>query len=258
MTPLDYPESAAGRFDLDPAVCSEPGTYATNEDSAIVATANGHWMLALADGLGGHQRGEVASRLAVTRAVELFHEAPSVEAPALVALIQGAHRALKEPRPDSAENDLRTTFILLISDGATARWAHVGDSRLYLFQGGAVAARTRDHSVPEMLHRAGEIRDSEIRRHPDRGRLIQALGQDGEPRPTVSDAHILQEGEAFLLCSDGWWENVSDEEMERSLEASAGPQQWLEHMAATITAAAHEPQDNYTATATFVVARPGR
>jgi serine/threonine protein phosphatase PrpC len=103
-----------------------------------------------------------------------------------------------------------------------------------------------------MLHRAGEIRDDEIRHHPDRGRLIQALGQEGEPRATVSDAHMLQAGEAFLLCSDGWWENVSDEEMERSLEASAGPQEWLEHMAATITAAASDPQDNYTATATFV------
>ena len=254
MTPLDHQESAAIRFDLDPAVCSEPGTHATNEDAAVVATANGHWMLALADGLGGHQRGEVASRLAVARAVELFQAAPSVEAPALAALIRGAHRALKETRPDSAENDLRTTLILLISDGVTARWAHVGDSRLYLFQGGTIAARTRDHSVPEMLHRAGEISDDEIRRHPDRGRLIQALGQESEPRAAVSDAHVLQAGEAFLLCSDGWWETVSDREMERSLEASAGPQEWLEQMAAAITAAAHDPQDNYTAAATFVAA----
>src|SRR5262249_205783 len=158
----------------------EPGTYAVNEDSAAIATAHGHTLLAVADGLGGYADGELASRTAVGAVVERFRAKPSLTEAGLRDLVLDAHRALIAAGA-SRERGPRTTLTLLVSDGVAARWAHVGDSRLYFFHGGRITSRTRDHSVPELLARANEIEDSDIRHHPDRNRLLQALGQDSPP-----------------------------------------------------------------------------
>jgi serine/threonine protein phosphatase PrpC len=235
-------------------VYTSAGSYPVNEDAAGTAAASRHTLLVVADGLGGHEGAEAASRRAVARAVELFGQHPSTDAPALEALVLGAHRAMRDGARGAPAKGWRTTLTLLVADGVSASWAHVGDSRVYHFHDGRIRTRTRDHSVPEMLHRAGEIPDSEIRRHPDRGRLLQALGQQTEPRVTISERVVLEDGDAFLLCSDGWWDALSDSEMEDALRASQHPREWLHRMAAAISAAAIVPQDNYTAVAAFVAA----
>lgn len=239
------------------AVYSRSGSYVVNEDAAGNAIAQGFTLLAVADGLGGHEGGEVASRLAIERVVAGFQQAPSLEADTLVALVKGAHRALREAHPEGDDHRMRTTLVILVSDGVSVRWAHVGDTRLYCFRDGVIQGRSRDHSVPEMLHRAGEIRDEDIRRHPDRGRLLQALGQETDPKVAVSQALPLMPDEAFLLCSDGWWENLSDAEMEDTLRAASSPDEWLARMADAIAGAAAMPQDNYTAIGVFVGPRQG-
>ena len=244
---------APARLRLDLGVSSRPGTYDINEDAAGDITVDGLTLLAIADGLGGHTRGEVASRLAVDRAVALFRRLPSLEPERLEALVRDAHAALRDAQTDRNDSGFRTTLTLLASDGVAARCAHVGDTRAYLFQDRQVRMRTRDHSVPEMLHRTGEIRDDEIRLHPDRGRLLQALGQDGDPKVAVSDAVLLKAGDAILLCSDGWWGGVADEQMEDTLRGAPTAQDWLARMSEIITTAARTPQDNYTAIAAFVV-----
>jgi serine/threonine protein phosphatase PrpC len=237
---------------LATAVRSHAGTHAVNEDAAAEATAQGHTLLVIADGLGGHHGGEVASALAVDRVVDAFRAGPSLETSALDALIHAAHRALQESAPDRGAADLRTTMTLLVSDGISARWAHVGDSRLYVFHDATIQTRTRDHSVPELLHRAGDISADQIRHHPDRSRLLQALGQHGDLKVAVSEPLTLRSGDALLLCSDGWWEGISEQEMEATLRSAVHPRDWLTAMATSIVAGAQAPQDNYTAVAAFV------
>lgn len=234
------------------AIYTHRGSYPVNEDAAGDATSRGFTLLAVADGLGGHESGEVASRLAIESVAAAFRQAPSLDADTLTMLVKSAHRAVREAQPEANGHHMRTTLVILASDGVAARWAHVGDSRLYRFRDGKILGRTRDHSVPEMLHRAGEIRDEDIRRHPDRGRLLQALGQDTDPKIAVSELQPIAPDEAFLLCSDGWWENVSDEEMENALGAASSPEDWLTRMARAIAGAASTPQDNYTAIGAFV------
>ena len=85
-----------------------------------------------------------------------------------------------------------STIVLLASDGVRARWAHVGDSRLYLFRRDESWTRTRDHSVPEMLFQANEIAETEIRGHPDRNRILRALGHEGDA-PAVLGDEIIEE-----------------------------------------------------------------
>lgn len=234
------------------AVCTNPGTYPVNEDSARETWLLGHELFVVADGLGGHAHGEVASALAVDAVVERFRQRPSIDAADLEDLVLYAHGVLRDTQSAETARGPRTTLALLASDGAAARWAHVGDSRLYFFEGARLVARTRDHSVPEMLHQAGEVREDQIRHHPDRARLLQALGQDGCPRVAVSDAVPLTASQAFLLCTDGWWENVRDSQMEATRQRALGPEDWLAQMSAVITDSVRHPQDNYSAVAAFV------
>ena len=110
--------------------------------------------------------------------------------------------------------------------------------------------RTRAHSVPELRVRAGDIRDHQIWGHPDRNRLLQALGQPGPLRITESELVEVKPGDAFLLCSDGWWERVSGDSMAETLEQSRDPQGWLEAMLERLEArpGGVDPLDNFTAT----------
>ena len=151
------------------------------------------------------------------------------------------------------QSQMRTTAVLLIAAGRRALWAHIGDSRLYHFRGGSVATRTKDHSVPQAMVAAGELRESEIRFHEDRARLFRSLGTDGAFDPTVEQTPVeLASDDAFLLASDGFWEHVYEREMEAELAKAAGPAAWLEGMVERLRRRAAPDRDNYSAVAVFV------
>jgi PPM family protein phosphatase len=229
------------------------GSYAINEDAVGEVERRGVALRVVADGLGGHARGEVAARLAVACCLRRFGGEGAGNATALRELCADAHHALADlARQDGGGRAPRSTIVALVTDAAAARWAHVGDSRLYHFREGRVYSRTRDHSVPEMLYHAGEIEERAMREHPDRNRLLQVLGQSETPRICVSDVLPLAAGDAFLLCSDGWWEAVGEDVMEGTLRGAREPADWLASMAATIQAAARPGQDNYSAVAVMV------
>jgi PPM family protein phosphatase len=254
MSPLwGRPRGASTVHRFHSATLSLPGSYAVNEDAGGEAESGGLSLHVLADGLGGHARGEVGAHLAVEHCLARFRAHPTLNAAALVGMVVAAHHALRAAAQAHGDgNGVKSTLVVLALNGSDARWAHVGDSRLYHFRGGRIRSRTRDHSVPEMLHRAGEIGDDEIRGHPDRNRLLQVLGQETPPRVTVSDTLSLEPGDAFLLCSDGWWEGVHEDEMEAALAGAPDPQAWLARMRERIEAAAPTSQDNYTAVAVII------
>ncbi len=146
-----------------------------------------------------------------------------------------------------------STATLSRAGGRTARWAHVGDSRLYHLRDGRIAAQTADHSVPQALVNAGEITTDAIRFHEDRNRLLRTLGNDREARPTINDTALaLAPGDAFLLCTDGFWEYVTEPEMETTLARAATPDGWLLAITALILERAPPDPDNFSAVAVFV------
>jgi serine/threonine protein phosphatase PrpC len=168
-------------------------------------------------------------------------------------LLEAAGLAQQAVRQVQAEKmgNMKTTLVFLTIEDGRARWMHIGDSRLYHFRGGYLQSQTMDHSVSQMAVLMGEITPREIRFHEDRNRVLRALGGDNA-RPEISRTVMLTGGEdVFLLCTDGFWEYVYEEEMEQLLCASSTPQQWLDRMEALVRSRAGKDNDNFTAAAVF-------
>ena len=237
---------------LRTATLSRTGGRAYNEDCG--GAAPGCWVMA--DGLGGHGGGEVASRLAVETLLAAAASAPLLDPAALGAAIESADAAIRASQAtDPRLERMRTTLVVLTSDGRKALWAHVGDSRLYHLRHGRIAFQTADHSVPQSLANAGEIQPSEIRFHEDRNRLLRTLGNDRPLRPTLAAAPLtLVPGDAFLLCTDGFWDYVTEAEMEVALASATSADDWLRTMTAGLVERATPEHDNYSAIAVWVAA----
>ncbi len=233
---------------------SRPGGRPNNQDVTAFVEANGMGCWALADGLGGHAAGEVASRAAVDAAISAFNDTLGRSEGALRHYINEAQRAVHEQQQMRADaSPMKTTITVLVASDGFARWVHVGDSRLYVFREGQVIDQTNDHSIPQALVEAGEIKTKDIREHPDRNRLLRALGRTGEPMPDVGEPLHVGPGDAFLLCSDGFWEYVLEPEMESDLQVADNPDSWIERMEQRLLQRVPPNNDNYSALGVWVV-----
>ena len=221
-------------------------------DSKVIDHA-GLWIVA--DGLGGHRGGAVASQTAVRAMLDSWHSEADSIPPTIGELIDAAQTAiLNERDTDPQLSAMRTTVVALHIVGDQALWGHVGDSRLYLYRGCAMAFQTKDHSVPQVMVDAGEITREQIRNHEDRNRLLRAVGNPDGVKPTILESpQPVRPGDAFLLCTDGFWEYVTEAEMVVDLVKSNTPMEWLERMELRLVVRAAADHDNYTALALFIV-----
>lgn len=217
---------------MDIATLTRPGGRSVNEDSAAYAEKGKSCCLVVADGLGGHGFGEVASKTAVEAVIKLFGECTDMDS-FLADAAEAAQAAVLKKEDESLKyKDMRTTLVILLVSGGYASWAHVGDSRLYMFRGRSVLAQTEDHSVPGMLVRMGEIKLKQIRNHPDRNRLIRVIGdRDMGVKYDISEKIGLEEGDSFLLCTDGMWELIEEKQMIKLRRKTADSKEWLECIA---------------------------
>jgi serine/threonine protein phosphatase PrpC len=238
------------------ATVSHAGGRKHNEDFCdYCSAADGGGCWVIADGLGGHVGGDIASHTAVRAFMESYAAEPQPLNPdAMLRHLQAAHNAvLERQRADPRHTGMRTTLLALISDGSAALWAHVGDSRLYCLRNGRIVAQTKDHSVPKAMVDAGEIRPEDIRYHEDRNRLLRDLGGEKGIRPTLlPEIWTLQPGDSFLLCTDGFWEHITETAMVAEHTKSGDPQQWLDNMRRRIGRNVPDEHDNYTAIAIFI------
>lgn len=186
------------------------------------AADGGQAMLVLADGMGGHAGGELAAQAVVDVVRESWRrhlDEPGQPEGLLGAIVAGAHQRINQVGEKHGLAP-RSTIVVLYLAGGQARWAHVGDSRLYLFRGGAAHARTHDHSVVQMLVDMGKVEEDEMGDHPDQNRLTQSLGGDQEPKADFGASEVAA-GDGFVLCSDGLWENASEDEMAATAKAGS-------------------------------------
>jgi len=235
------------------AKLTDLGSRRVNEDAlrVFVHGARGCWIVA--DGLGGHHGGEIASSLAVEAALASFQFNPDCTPEAMREHLIAANQAIVERQRIAKDlSVMRSTVVAMIACESSCVWGHVGDSRLYHFRDGRLIAHTRDHSVPQALADAGEIGVEHVRGHEDRNSLLRSLGSgDKEFKPDISPIIHSRPGDAFLLCSDGLWEPVVEQQIELELRASRSPEEWLERLQIHLRQAADPEQDNYTAVAVW-------
>ena len=195
------------------------GRIRHNNEDAYLATPP---LLAVADGMGGHAAGEVASGLAVATLANCCQwDDPGRNLHA--GFIKANRRILQRALSDPAYAGMGTTLTAVYLLDSALFLAHVGDSRFYILRGGELLLRTRDHSVVGELQRSGNLTESEARLHPHRNVLTRALGIQ---TPIDVDSAVLEVsvGDRLLLCTDGLHGVVHDELMTSTLVQTPEPE----------------------------------
>lgn len=231
-------------------ILSQYGSREANEDSIYASASDGRGLFVVADGLGGHGKGDVASALAVSTFMETFSNR-SESLPSLFskAFLNAQTAILAEQARTGSPFQMKTTVCTLAVDGSELMWGHIGDTRLYAFSRNKVKVRTLDHSVPQMLVLAHDIKEKDIRNHPDRNKLLRVLGVSGDtPKFEVSKLQDTSKYQAFLLCSDGFWELIFEKEMCAALKKSSSAAEWMEKMRLIVEQrGCGKDMDNYSA-----------
>lgn len=213
------------------SMLSDVGERRNNEDCVGEFELNNEYCFVLADGLGGHERGEVASRLVVDVAGEVFMQEGYSEYYLREAFEMCQECLLEKQMKEDAHDELKTTLNILTIGEKGIGWGHVGDSRLYHFKGKKIVDQTKDHSVPQMLVTIGEITEKDIRNHPDRSRLLKVMGVDWDrPKYDIVENVPLESGDSFLMCTDGFWELIDEKQMIACLRKASDTDEWLKLM----------------------------
>lgn len=244
-------------LDVRIATCSERGQREVNEDHLAYGQVGAQWYALLADGAGGHADGAQASRRVIAHLEQVsVQRVPEFQPFGLTQAVIAAHRELQQQQHGaSGTRRMHSTAVAMWIDGTNARalWSHVGDSRLYRVRRGLVDFVTTDDSVVQRMVDGGLLTPEQARVHPRKNQLIAALGIEDEIEPhTVPQPMVLEDGDAYLLCSDGWWEQLTDATIAELFSRSHTPVDWLEAMKCFIEAAALPRQDNFSAVAVWV------
>ncbi|AEK59966.1 PP2C family protein-serine/threonine phosphatase [Collimonas fungivorans] len=251
---------------LSLAQLSHAGGRQVNQDSWGSVLQEDLACVIVADGVGGQYGGEIASNIVVHSIMEMFVEEASFGPRALQSYIEHAVAQLNRRQAQIPRlKDMSSTVAVLLIDQTNrcALWGHMGDTRVYLFRRHKLLSATKDHSLIQQFVDAGHCSPEQLRRHPRRSILSAAVGVEGSaPAEVTQNAVQIQDGDAFLICSDGFWEWISEAEMEQAASQvtsqASSAQEWLDLMHAVVKkngSASNIPLDNCTAF-TIRVAEP--
>jgi len=221
-----------------------------NEDAYVVAPP----LFAVADGMGGAQAGEVASRLAAAALEDVDSRGLSGQERVISLIAEANRRVYERSSTDPSASGMGTTMTAALVEGGVVTIGHVGDSRAYLVRDGRMEQLTEDHSLVNELMKSGKLSQAEADAHPQRSVITRALGTD----PDVDvDAFTIdaQPGDIFLLCSDGLTTMVDDDDIRDLLERHHDD---LDRAARSLVSAANRGggEDNITVVA-FLIAADG-
>ena len=198
--------------------------------------------------MGGLSFGEVASRKAVESIIKELSD-KSVNEDDLLDAIESASDIIYAVQMPG--KPMSTTASILWVDETEAWAGHVGDTRIYQIRDGKILYQSIDHSVAQMNVLVGKLAPDQIRRSKDRNRLIRVLGEADAPM-TDTEPLDIQIGDCFLLCTDGFWEPVSEDAMLETLASANSPRDWLSRMRKIVENANDPAQDNNTAVCVWV------
>lgn len=172
----------------------------------------------IADGLGGHQGGEIISRVFCENLINTADDYKvAMFKDGKTAMLRWFNQAIVQMNqqldPMQCSQQAHTTCAILWIDSTQVMTAHIGDSRIYRFNNHKKCWRTRDHSVPQMLFDEGEINEQEIATHPDQNRLTRSINRKTQIKPSIKTYPKLTQGDTFLLCTDGFWTQSTEAEL---------------------------------------------
>jgi len=202
---------------------SRQGPRHYNQDRLAYSYSKDALLLVLADGMGGHRNGEIAAQLAVKTLTDAFQRlaVPTLSSPAkfLIDNIQQVHDMIENvTQTEELIDSPRTTIVAAIIQRGYLYCAHVGDSRLYHFRNGHLLFRTEDHSIVQSLYKKGMISKEEMATHPYKNKIYNCVGGETPPQIDLSDRHELLEGDTILLCTDGVWGVLSDQQIKEIIQ----------------------------------------
>jgi serine/threonine protein phosphatase PrpC len=239
------------------AACTDRGQRSTNEDALRLGSAGATHYAVLSDGAGGHENGAEAARRVVDHIeAALVADAIAFAPERLTEALLGAHADLQRRQQGArGKQRMHATIVTLWIDTRhdQAVWSHTGDSRLYRLRYGATERLTSDDSIVQQMLDGGLLTAEQARHHPAKNQLLAAVGMQDDIEPHTSEkAAPLEDGDAWLLCTDGWWDGLEEAELAATLLQATSPQEWLDTMRTMISARADARQDNFSAIAVWV------
>lgn len=247
---------ATSGMTIEFATLSRQGARDYNEDAC------GYWMseegacFVVADGAGGHGGGDVASETAVKTFLMGFSAQPSIKKNHVDQLLHQADSAVRYGQTLSSQLKKMSTTVaclFLNDDAGLAQWIHLGDTRIYLIRRRSCTLLTKDHSLLQRFMDSPMMNESMAQNSVARNILYAALGTGEEVYfESLNEPFSLHEGDAFLLCSDGFWEGVDTDAMVASLSLAGSAEEWLIRMEQCVLDRNSATQDNYSALAVWV------
>jgi PPM family protein phosphatase len=236
------------------AKLSLPGDRAENQDRVTAMSNNGTALIAVVDGMGGHAEGAAASEAAIACFAELFRQVgrPLLDPQGfLIGALEMAHaRLVALGEAIAVDHRPRATCAICLVQDESAYCAHVGDSRIYHFRGSSIISRSRDHSHVELLLQEGVIKEGEMKSHPMRNFVECCLGGDPQvPDMSIAARRRVRTGDVLMVCSDGLWTGVEDEQLLALSDASIALGTTLESVASAAVSNNAPHSDNTSAAA---------
>jgi serine/threonine protein phosphatase PrpC len=243
---------------LSIAHCSEPGGRESNQDFLGFCANEYIGCFALADGAGGYEGGAEAARAVVLEVLRCFQAAPvarCMDAAWPIEVARGALASARERHHGYDKMNTTVAALLINTEEERATWCQLGDSRIYLFRNGRAHKLSHDHSVLQAMIDAGFV-PGNSRERQYRNELYAAVGSPDTPPTAVCDAPLrVLSGDAFLLCSDGFWDALHETAMEEALRSAATPEEWVKRMLACIERPCEADRDNFSALVVWAGAR---
>lgn len=235
------------------AIFTDTGSRRINEDAVGVFENDENNCYILCDGLGGHGMGDIASNLVVSVFEDQFRKTDDVVNFLGQTFTASQDILMAEQKAMSAKQKMKTTGVAIVTDDRNAYIGHIGDSRGYVFYKNKIKTRTIDHSIPQMLAIAKEIKEEQIRNHPERNTLLRVMGVEWDEKMYELMSPIpLRKCQAFLLCSDGFWELINEKEMIAQLKKACCVEEWLNNMVKIVQEnGKNKNMDNYSAIAVW-------
>ena len=221
---------------------TNPGGRSLNEDTILVQQMANSVLALAADGMGGKPGGEIASKIAVEYLKKRL-ENQEVSADLLYDAVMEANQEVLD---GISEKSPRTTIAVLWLDQDQAMSATVGDTRIYQFREGTIRFQSTDHTVAQLSVQSGKLTPETLRQSEERFQLLYALGSKDEIRIDIHNLDV-KSGDCFLICTDGFWEYVREQEMMDDLMKSRNAGAWLKKMKSRVISSQKENSDNYSA-----------